>query len=202
MNVRNGTRRGFFCALGGLSTSAWLASTWLEIAAAAEHAAHVATTTPAAFGFLTPEDAADVEAIAAQILPGGRTPGAREAHAVYFIDRALDTFFSDRALSFHTGLADFRGSFHRFHPAGASFAALSSGDQIAFLTSVQGSEFFGAMRLLTILGTLSSSRYGGNYEDAGWKLMGFEDQHVFSPPFGYYDRDYPGFVAGVAGGKT
>ena len=24
--------------------------------------------------------------------------------------------------------------------------------------------------------------------------MGFEDQHVFEPPFGYYDRDYQGFV--------
>jgi hypothetical protein len=23
--------------------------------------------------------------------------------------------------------------------------------------------------------------------------MGFEDQHVFNPPFGYYDRDYAGF---------
>ena len=28
----------------------------------------------------------------------------------------------------------------------------------------------------------------------GWKLIGFEDRHVFQPPFGYYDRDYPGFV--------
>ena len=24
--------------------------------------------------------------------------------------------------------------------------------------------------------------------------MGFEDRHVFVPPFGYYDRNYPGFV--------
>jgi hypothetical protein len=29
----------------------------------------------------------------------------------------------------------------------------------------------------------------------GWKLIGFEDRHVFEPPFGYYDRDYPGFLA-------
>ena len=27
----------------------------------------------------------------------------------------------------------------------------------------------------------------------GWGLIGFQDQHVFSPPFGHYDRDYPGF---------
>ena len=29
---------------------------------------------------------------------------------------------------------------------------------------------------------------------SGWKLIGFEDRHAFQPPFGYYDRDYPGFV--------
>jgi hypothetical protein len=35
--------------------------------------------------------------------------------------------------------------------------------------------------------------YGGNREGLGWKLIGFEDRHIFEPPFGYYDRDYPGF---------
>ena len=44
--------------------------------------------------------------------------------------------------------------------------------------------------MLTIVGTLCAPQYGGNYENAGWKMMGFEAQHVFSPPFGYYDRDY------------
>jgi hypothetical protein len=28
----------------------------------------------------------------------------------------------------------------------------------------------------------------------GWKLIGFEDRHFFQPPFGFYDRGYPGFV--------
>jgi len=37
-------------------------------------------------------------------------------------------------------------------------------------------------------------QYGGNRDSVGWKLIGFEDLHVFHPPFGYYDRDYPGFV--------
>ena len=40
----------------------------------------------------------------------------------------------------------------------------------------------------------SLPEYGGNRDGVGWKLLGFEDQHVFQPPFGYYDRDYPGFV--------
>jgi hypothetical protein len=29
--------------------------------------------------------------------------------------------------------------------------------------------------------------WGGNRNEAGWKLIGFEDAHVFRPPFGYYD---------------
>jgi hypothetical protein len=195
MNDPTGTRRSFLLALGGISTSAWLASSAFDVAAAAEHAAHVATTTPTAFEFLSRADAADVDAIAAQILPSGASPGAREAHVVYFVDRALATFFSDRAPALRTGLADLQSSFRRAHPSNASFAAASSSDQIAFLTSVEHGEFFAAIRFLTILGTFSLSKYGGNYAGAGWKLMGFEDQHVFTPPFGYYDRGYAGYVS-------
>jgi hypothetical protein len=40
----------------------------------------------------------------------------------------------------------------------------------------------------------SMPSYGGNSDGAGGGCMGFEDRHVFEPPFGYYDRDYPGFV--------
>jgi hypothetical protein len=36
--------------------------------------------------------------------------------------------------------------------------------------------------------------YSGNRGGIGWKLIGFEDHHVFHPPFGYYDRGDPGFV--------
>jgi hypothetical protein len=195
---RNGTRRSFLFALSGLS-STWLAVGWGEMATAAEYAAHVATNTPGAFVFLSRGDAADVEAITAQILPSGATPGAREAHAVYFVDRALATFFSDRAIAFRSGLAGFRQSFQTAHSAAASFAAAGASEQIAFLTLVERTGFFESVRALTILGTLSLRQYGGNYAGTGWKLMGFEDQHVFSPPFGYYDRDYAGFGVDVTG---
>jgi hypothetical protein len=129
----------------------------------------------------------------AQILPSGKTPGAREAHAVHFIDRALATFFADRAPAFRAGLEALGHAFRARYPAAASFAQASESEQHAFLTSIELSAFFENLRMLTILGTLSASRYGGNFEGAGWKMMGFEDQHVFTPPFGYYDRDYAGF---------
>ena len=48
--------------------------------------------------------------------------------------------------------------------------------------------------MLTILGMFSSPKYGGNFEGSGWKMMGFEDRHAFTPPFGFYDARYTGFV--------
>ena len=46
------------------------------------------------FDFFTPEEAVEVEAIAARIIPTDDTPGAREAGVIYFIDRSLVTFAS------------------------------------------------------------------------------------------------------------
>jgi hypothetical protein len=66
--------------------------------------------------------------------------------------------------------------------------------QIAYLKTVDRTAFFETMRTLTLLGMFSSPKYGGNFGGAGWKLMGFEDRHAFTPPFGYYDREYTGFV--------
>jgi len=195
MSQPSESRRSFLLSTGGILTSAWLAANASGIAAAAQHAEHAATApTSTGFEFLSASDGADVEAISAQILPSGATPGAREARAVYFIDRALATFFADRAAAFRSGLAEFQLAFRTVHPSAASFAAASAAEQVAYLGSIDGTAFFESVRMLTILGTLSLSQYGGNYQGSGWKLMGFEDQHIFEPPFGYYDRDYAGFV--------
>jgi hypothetical protein len=32
---------------------------------------------------------------------------------------------------------------------------------------------------------LSRPKYGGNRGGVDWKLLGFEDQHIVEPPFGY-----------------
>jgi gluconate 2-dehydrogenase gamma chain len=177
-------------------TSAWLASNWPAVAAAAEHAGHAAKApAPEGAGFLSAAELADVAAIAEQILPSdAQLPGAREAHAAHFIDQALATFFSYRAAAFRSGLAEFQQAFRSRNPSAESFASASAAAQLAFLEAVDRTELFESLRVLTILGTFSSSQYGGNFEGQGWKLMGFEDQHVFTAPFGYYDRDYAGFT--------
>jgi Gluconate 2-dehydrogenase subunit 3 len=189
------SRRAFALGSGAVLTSAWLASNWPGIAAAAEHAAHVASATePATLGFFSAADAADVEALTGQIIPSGATPGAREAGAVYFIDRALATFCADHAPGFRAGLAELQKSFRAAHPASASFASAIGAEQLAYLQTVDRTPFFEITRLLTIIGTLASTKYGGNRGGLGWQMLGFEDQHVFEPPFGEYDRDYKGFV--------
>jgi hypothetical protein len=191
MDLPRESRRNFLLTGSAALTSAWLAANWPRIADAAEHAAHIASATqPATFGFFSAADAADVQALTAQIIPSGATPGAREAHAVYFIDRALGTFFAERAAAFRAGLADFQQSFRNAHPASGSFAAAQPADQLAFLKTVDRTPFFESTRILTIIGTLAATKYGGNHEGLGWQMMGFEDQHIFEPPFG----DYQGFV--------
>jgi gluconate 2-dehydrogenase gamma chain len=198
------SRRSFLLSTGSLLTTAWLGTQWAAISAAAHHADDMAAADVAAapawtgFQFLSAAEAKDVDAIAAQIVPSGATPGAREAHAVYFIDRALSTFFAEWSTDFRKGLGEFQTKFHTAHPDAASFAAASSETQIAFLQTVDRTPFFESTRVLTILGMFSSPKYGGNYQGSGWTMMGFEDRHAFAPPFGYYDAKYTGFVPYVS----
>jgi hypothetical protein len=190
MSAIGSSRRAFLRSTWVGVGTAWVAAHWPAIASAGRAAAESTTTD---LGYLTAADAADVEAIAAQIVPSGATPGAREAHAVQFIDRALGSFFAGWAPQFQQGLQQFQSGFRVRHPSAGRFAAAGSAEQVTFLKSIDRTPFFEQMRTLTILGMLASPKYGGNYASTGWQLIGFADEHVFSPPFGYYDKDYPGF---------
>jgi gluconate 2-dehydrogenase gamma chain len=189
------SRRSFLRSAGGVLTAVWLSANRSGIAAAALHAGRAAAApTPLGFEWLSVQEGADVAAVAAQIVPSGATPGAHEAHVVYFIDRALATFFSDGAPAFRTGLAEFQSVFRASHPAIVTFNAANPDEQMSFLKSVEQTAFFANLRVLTVLGMFSAPQYAGNYSGTGWRLLGFEDQHVFEPPFGYYDAHYAGFV--------
>jgi gluconate 2-dehydrogenase gamma chain len=187
------SRRAFLIAAGEALGIAALELSWSDVASAALSASAAAADPGSATTFLSAAEAADVEAIAAQIIPSDGTPGAREAGVVHFIDRALSSFFSRLAPEFRAQLADFRAACEASNP-GVPFASLPPDRQIAFLKTVEETPFFDRVRLLTLFGMFSLPMYGGNVDGNGWKLIGFEDRHVFEPPFGYYDRDYPGFV--------
>jgi gluconate 2-dehydrogenase gamma chain len=170
---------------------------WAQVAAAAEHADHMVheavASAPAGFTTLTSTEAVEVEAIASQIIPGGDSPGAREAGVVYFIDRALGTFFASELPAFRKGLADFQRDFAAHDSSARLFSAVGSARQVAWLHEVEGSPFFNNLRRLVLLGLVALPKYGGNRDKLGWKLLGFEDRHFWQPPFGHYDADYPGF---------
>jgi gluconate 2-dehydrogenase gamma chain len=188
------SRRLFLSAAAGMLGVGSLPLEWAHVA----HAAHQADTARKAdalrFTFLTTAEAADVDAVAAQIIPSDRTPGAREAGVVHFIDVALGSFFSQLAGEFRARLGEFDSFCRNRNPDMTTFAALSSEQQVEWLHAVEHTPFFATMKLLTVLGMFSMPSYGGNRQNAGWQLLGFEDRHVFVPPFGYYDRDYPGFA--------
>ena len=188
-------RRSFLRLMGGTLGASCLALNWSEVATAAQQAVARGASTPRSTEFLTATEAADVEAICAQIIPTDSTAGAREAGVVFFIDRALGSFYTSQAEAFRSGLRQFQSAVREWRPQVGSFSALPSEQQIEFLRTVEHTSFFESVRLLTVIGMFSMPAYGGNRDGVGWRLLGFEDKHIFEPPFGYYDRDYPGFVS-------
>jgi gluconate 2-dehydrogenase gamma chain len=183
------SRRQFLVgSLSGLS-SAWIALHWPAAVEAHEHAKQVATTTPGEFEFFSADQAIEVEAIAAQIIPSDGSPGAREAGAIYFIDRALTTFDHTRQPLYTDGLKSLEMQVSERFVGSAKFSSLTTEQQMQLLTVIEKTEFFDAVRLHTIMGFLCDPSYGGNRDQVGWKLIGFEQRPSFKPPFGYYDAE-------------
>jgi gluconate 2-dehydrogenase gamma chain len=190
MDDQDISRRHFILKSGVSLGAAWLLSHMPEIEAAQEHAHHAALAqTPSTFEFFTLEQSIEVEAIAEQILPADETPGAREARVIYFIDRALATFATDDRALFVDGLKDLQKKARKRYKA-SKFSALSSAQQTELLKGIEKGEFFELVRTMTILGMFSNPEYGGNHNQIGWKLLGFEDQFHFKSPFGFYDAEY------------
>jgi gluconate 2-dehydrogenase gamma chain len=186
------SRREFLRASGGAVGWTVLAARFPRGAQAREVRRIAAGEPPPSLVFLSPSEAAEVEAISALIIPTDDTPGAREAGAVYFIDGALSGFLAPFAEGFRVGLAYFSRRLARAHPGTTSIADLEPSDANAFLESVEDSRFFRLCCNLTAWGTLADPSHGGNRDEAGWKMIGFEDRHAWQPPFGYYDADAHG----------
>jgi gluconate 2-dehydrogenase gamma chain len=183
--VADQSRRRFLAATGAAAAAVWLAD--LEALRAAGRHAAVAES----FLVLSPADAADIEAACAQIIPADETPGAREARVVYFIDKALDGFAKDQRASFAKGARLLRDRAAAVKHGARSFAELPGDLQIAVLTAMEKKKepFFEDLRGATIAGMFAHPDHGGNFEKAGWTLIGFEDRYVWTAPFGWYDRE-------------
>ena len=203
------SRRNFLSrGITGLS-AVWVSTHLPALVAAADHAHRAANSaTPPKFEFFAPEQAAEVEAITARIIPTDDTPGAREAGVVYFIDRGLSTFAADDQKTYREGLPELQARVSEMFPGAVKFSGLTVEQQDAVLHSFDedtsagrrpfrarpgAQSFFETLRQHTIAGFLIDPDYGGNHDGVGWKLIGREREHMFQSPFGYYDKDYPGW---------
>src|SRR6185295_5187517 len=117
MDAEDLSRRSLLQFIAAALGAVALPAGWAEIAQASQEA-HAASRLPgeARLSFLTAAEAADVEAVAAQIIPTDDTPGARDAGVVYFIDRALATFLSRLAGDYRAQLGEFQVTFRGRHP--------------------------------------------------------------------------------------
>jgi gluconate 2-dehydrogenase gamma chain len=206
------SRRGFLSqSLTGIS-AAWISAHWPAMLSAASHARQAAQSrTPAKFEFFSPKQAAELDAISARIIPTTDTPGAHEAGVVFFIDRALVTFAKDDQKTYAEGLPELAAKVRELFPAVAKFSAAIPEQQDQILQSLEeqspgaagpsrrrriaAPSFFETVRVHTIMGFLidPDSDKRGNRDGVGWRVIGREPEHMFQPPFGYYDKDYPGW---------
>jgi gluconate 2-dehydrogenase gamma chain len=178
-----------WCIMDGMiSMEALSRRRFFEIMLAAQ-GAQFASAQGQPFKSLSSGDAAEIEALAAQIIPSTDSPGAREAHVIYFIDQALATFDRHKRDVYRKGLAAVQKKRRELFPGSQSIAALKSDQQISLLGAIEKSPFFEALRTHTVMGFLANPEYGGNRNQTGWKHIGFQSSHHFAPPFGYYDQE-------------
>ena len=131
---------------------------------------------------LTAYEADMLEAICARIIPtDANGPGAREARAAHYIDRALGGALSGSKQAYSAGLAAFDAYCRSSRRA--PFTELSARDQDSVLIDVEtgaatgfaGSSavFFAMVRTHTLQGTFGDPFYGGNRDFIGWDMIGY-----------------------------
>jgi gluconate 2-dehydrogenase gamma chain len=165
---------------------------WPEVLSALQHAHTAARSAAPHFETLDRDAAADIEAIAAQIIPSTSGPGAREAGVIYFIDRALSTFAAHERETYRAGMELLQAKRKELFPKSTAIASLTARQQIALIRTIEATDFFELLRTHTVLGFLGNPSYGGNRGKIGWKQIGFEASMAYQPPFGYYDAHVNG----------
>jgi gluconate 2-dehydrogenase gamma chain len=148
--------------------------------------------------FLNDHEARTLDAIASRIIPGDVSdPGAREAGATTYIDRALGGFLRELQTFYRRALRRLDDECLALH--GKRFVELGMDDQDQVLAQLEeggrGSDgepelrevswdeesllwtFFEVVREHVVQGTFCDPAYGGNRELVGWRLIGFPGAH-------------------------
>jgi gluconate 2-dehydrogenase gamma chain len=131
--------------------------------------------------FLTPPQAALVEAIAEQIVPSDEFPGGKKAGVLFYMDRVLAGHFGHfYREQYERGLNMVEDASRQMF--GHSFVSVQSDQQISILKALEsgeaagqpGREFFARILQHTMEGYYGDPEHGGNRNGASWKMIGFE----------------------------
>ena len=186
MTTRKKSRRDFLRTGGSVFGASFLALNMPLILAASDEARRNMED-DAHFSNITPRQAAQFRSIVDQIIPADETPAASEMGAVHFIDVALGGFMASEAPLLNEGLEDLRRRSQSAQPPADDFSELSFQQQTQIIENIEETNFFVSLHFLTLCGVFSMPKYGGNRDHAGWRLLGFDHQHAWQPPFGHYD---------------
>jgi len=123
---------------------------------------------------LTASEADVLEAFCARLIPSDANgPGAKEARAAHYIDRALGGALVSARETYRSGLMALDA--HARASMGAPFSALDPQVQDAVLTDIEKTDpgFFSLVRQHTLQGTFCDPYYGGNADFVGWDLLAY-----------------------------
>ena len=156
-----------------------------DVAVDAAQRAAASAPARAALENLTAAEGDLLDTIVARLIPADALgPGAREAGAVRYIDRALGGALAGSRDAYRSGLA----AFDRYcrTSRGKAFAELSPAEQDAVLMDVESgaatasagfsgtsTQFFNLVLSHTKQGMFGDPYYGGNGNFAGWDLLGY-----------------------------
>lgn len=133
--------------------------------------------------FFNPKEAATIDAMAARIIPGdAQDPGAREARAYLYVDRALAGFARELQTFYRNGLRRLDDAcVARFD--GRRFVDLLEHEQDGLLGEMdvlarEGADeglgrLFAVVREHVVQGWFCDPVYGGNHDGVGWTSVGF-----------------------------
>lgn len=151
---------------------------------------------------LTATEFITLDAICARLIPSDENgPGAKEARAANYIDRALGGALASFRDDYSLGLAAINVYARLKEPSVRSFTDLSVEQQDAVLREMEqdvqlgfipsSSAFFNLVRGHTLQGTFCDPVYGGNANMVGWDLIGYPgirlnvtatEQNMSTPP--------------------
>lgn len=149
------------------------------------------TRQPRKWHFLTEAEAALLDSVCEQIIPGDQDPGARDAGCVHFIDRQLVGHYRSLQRDYREGLAALQALAH--HLEKQDFEKLPFDVQTGILSQMEGNRvkrelweapnvspnaLFQLLRDHTMQGFYGSPRHGGNKGYASYHMLGLEYPRV------------------------